>query len=79
MVSVDSDAIVKLMMDAVRRNSSPVAILSEALENLPLAIHLLDFDLEKDTFAVTNEFLESPKATLGKLIAEHMDNKEKGK
>lgn len=44
------------------------ALLENLLKDLPLALPLLKFDVEKDTFHITPDFVNDPEGTLNKMI-----------
>ncbi|MBQ7651128.1 MAG: AAA family ATPase [Victivallales bacterium] len=77
-VEVSEDGIMALIELVAETEMEPNTILDDALKELSLAIHLLDFNPETDTFTVSGEFIEDPKGTLDRLIAENMSRKNKG-
>ena len=78
-VEVDEDALMTLIEEIADRRMGLNSLLGDALKELGLAIHLLDFNPETDTFTVSGEFIKDPKGTLDRLIAENMSKKNKGK
>ena len=76
-VEVDEDAVLELVDKESNKEIQPEVVLGDALKELSLAIHLLDFNPETDTFTATTEFINDPKCTLDRLIAENMSRKNK--
>ena len=77
-VAVDDDGVMTLIEEVAERQVGLSTLLGDALKELSLAIHLLDFNTETDTFTLSGGFIKDPKGTLDKLIAENMSKKAKG-
>ncbi len=75
-VAIDEDGLSELVGRVATEEIPIRELLEPGFKNLTPAIHLLDFDPEKDTFTITKEFIQDSKAALDKLIAERMSRKK---
>ncbi|MBO4344852.1 MAG: AAA family ATPase [Victivallales bacterium] len=75
-VDIDEDGLSELACKVAEEEIPIREALEPGFNNLTPAIHLLDFDPEKDTFTITREFIQDSKATLDRLIAEKMSRKK---
>ncbi len=76
-VAIDEDGLAELVGRVATEEIPIREVLEPGFRNLTPAIHLLDFDLEKDTFTIPKEFIQASKAALDRLIAEKMSRKKK--